>query len=44
MFIYMYCNIEKNIMKNQSRSRSFGIEGKIYVFVLCFSLLYIFLF
>jgi len=26
--IIMYCNIERNIMKNQVGSPSFGIEGK----------------
>jgi len=37
--IYIYCNTEKNIMKNQSTSPSFGIQGKnlcVYMFyVLC---------
>ena len=27
--INMYCNIERNIMKNQAGSPSFGIQGKI---------------
>ena len=27
--IYMYCNIERNTMKNQSSNSSFGIHGKI---------------
>ena len=31
--IYMYCNIERNIMKNQSSSPSFGIKEKIYVYI-----------
>jgi len=30
-FIYMYCNIERNIMKNKSGSLGFGIKGKISV-------------
>ena len=29
--INMYCNIERNIMKNQSCSPGFGIQGKISV-------------
>jgi len=33
--IYMYCNIESNIMKKQSSSRSFGIQGKISLYI-CF--------
>jgi len=33
--IYMYCNIERNIMKNQSGSPGFGIQGKISVYI-CF--------
>ena len=34
--IYMYCNIETNIMKNQSGSPSFGIQGKsLYICVSC---------
>ena len=33
--INMYCNIERNIMKNQSRSPRFGIQGKIFVYI-CF--------
>jgi len=33
--IYMYCNIERKIMKNQSGSPGFGIQGKIYVYI-CF--------
>ena len=38
--IYMYCNIERNIMKNQSGSPNFGIQRKIYMhyfffYVLC---------
>jgi len=33
--IYMYCNIERNIMKNKFGSPGFGIEGKIFVYI-CF--------
>ena len=33
--INMYCNIERNIMKNQDGSPSFGIQGKISVHM-CF--------
>ena len=33
--IYMHCNIERNIMKNQSGSPSFWIQGKIFVYI-CF--------
>jgi len=33
--IYMYCNIESNIMKIQFRSPGFGIEGKISMYI-CF--------
>ena len=31
--INMYCNIERNIMKNQASSPGFGISGKIYVYM-----------
>jgi len=31
--IYMYCNIERKMMKNQSGSPSFGIQAKIYVYL-----------
>ena len=31
--INMYCNIEGNIMKNQSGIPSFGIQGKICVYL-----------
>src|SRR5271168_1492082 len=46
--INMYCNIERNIMKNQAGSPDFGIQGKIsvhmcfYVFfshIVCFSMI-----
>jgi len=43
--INMYCNIERNIMKNQVGSPSFGIQGKsLCICVLCvmISLLFIF--
>jgi len=33
--IYVYCNIERNKMKNQSGSPGFGIQGKIFVYI-CF--------
>ena len=33
--INMYCNIERNIMKNQAGSPGFGIQGKIPVHM-CF--------
>ena len=33
--INMYCNIERNIMKNQAGSLSFGIHGEISVYM-CF--------
>ena len=33
--INMYCNIERNIMKNQAGSPGFGIQGKIYMYM-CF--------
>jgi len=31
--IYMYCNIERNIIKNKSGSIRFGIQGKISVYI-----------
>lgn len=31
--IYMYFNIEMNIMKNQSGSHGFRIQAKIFVFI-----------
>jgi len=45
--IYMYCNIERNIMKNQFGSPGFGIWGEylcIFVFCFMFSPLFIFAF
>jgi len=31
--IYVYSNIKTNIMKNPSSSPSFGIYGKMYVYI-----------
>jgi len=31
--IYMYCNIEKNIMKTKFGSPGFGFQGKIFVYI-----------
>jgi len=38
--INMYCNIERNIMKNQSGSPGFGIQGKIsmHMCFMCYAL------
>ena len=38
--INMYCNIERNIMKNQAGSAGFGIQGKISVYMcfMCYAL------
>ena len=38
--INMYCNIERNIMKNQAGSPGFGIQGKISVHMcfMCYAL------
>jgi len=38
--VNMYCNIERNIMKNQAGSPSFGIQGKISVYMcfMCYAL------
>jgi len=38
--INMYYNIERNIMKNQAGSPSFGIQGKISVYMcfMCYAL------
>ena len=42
--INMYCNIERNIMKNQAGSPGFGIQGKISVhmcfYVFCSRIVY----
>ena len=44
--INMYCNIERNIMKNQAGSPGFGIQGKISMhmcfYVLCSHIVYFF--
>ena len=43
--VYMYCNIERNIMKNQAGSPNFGIQGKsLCIFFLCFMLSPLFIF
>jgi len=38
--INMYCNIDRNIMKNQVCSPGFGIQGKIsmYMCFMCYAL------
>ena len=38
--INIYCNIERNIMKNQAGSHDFGIQGKISVYIcfMCYAL------
>lgn len=38
--INMYCNIERNIMKNQASSPDFGIQAKIFVHMclMCYAL------
>ena len=42
--INMYCNIERNIMKNQAGSPGFGIQGKISVHMcfMCYALAFLF--
>ena len=35
--INMYCNIKRNIMKNQAGNPGFGIKGKISVYM-CYAL------
>ena len=35
--INMYCNIERNIMKNQAGSPGFGIQGKFSMYM-CYAL------
>jgi len=42
--INMYCNIERNIMKNQAGSPDFGIQGKISVYMcfMCYALAILF--
>ena len=45
--MYMYCNIERNTMRNQARNPAFGIQGKLsmYMCFMCDSLaLFIFCF
>jgi len=43
--INIYCNIERNIMKNQAGSPGFGIQGKISVYMcfICYALIIFFL-
>ena len=38
--INMYCNIQRNIMKNQAGSSGFGMQGKIsmYMCFMCYAL------
>ncbi len=38
--INMYCNIERNIMKNQAGSPGFGIQWEIFVYMcfMCYAL------
>ena len=38
--INMYCNIERNIMRNQAGGPGFGIQGKIsmYICFMCYAL------
>ena len=38
--INMYCNIERNIIKNQAGSSNFGIQGKLSVYMcfMCYAL------
>jgi len=31
--LYMYCNVEKNIMKNKYGSPDFHIQGEIFVYI-----------
>ena len=42
--INMYCNIERNIMKNQAGSPDFGIQWKIFVYTcfMCYALEFLF--
>ena len=42
--INMYCNIERNTMKNQAGSPGFGIQGKIslYMCFMCYALAFLF--
>jgi len=38
--INMYCNIERNIMRNQAGSPGFWIQGKIFIYIcfMCYAL------
>ena len=38
--INIYCDIERNIIKNKAGSPSFGVKGKIYVYMcsMCYAL------
>jgi len=39
--IYMYCNIERNIIKNKFGSLSFGIQGKsLYIYFVFLAIVY----
>ncbi len=42
--INMYCNIERNIMKNQAGSPGFGIQWEIFVYMcfMCYALAFLF--
>ena len=42
--INMYCNVERNIMKNQAGSRDFGIQWEISVYMcfMCYALAFLF--
>ena len=42
--INMYCKIERNIMKNQVGSPSFGIQWEIsvYMYFMCYALAFLF--
>ena len=42
--ITMYCNIERNIMKNQAGSPGFGIQWEISVYMcfMCYALAFLF--
>jgi hypothetical protein len=42
--INMYCNIERNIMKNQAGSLGFGIQWEISVYMcfMCYALAFLF--
>jgi len=42
--IYMYSNIERNVLKNQSGSLGFAIQGKISVYIcfMCYALTFVY--